>query len=129
LKPSSRKTGKRKAITSSKDGSDESSDGIIQIRCTSKKVATKRARRSVEVEEEVVEEDEDTLEAANTVDECSASLREKHEEDGDYDEPVSFLCWIWWYFTQRELKKDTDGIDLEHIHHAALPEGIKTKKK
>jgi hypothetical protein len=54
-------------------------------------VATKCARCSVEVEEEVVEEDEDTLEAANTVDECSTSLRETHEEDGDYDEPVSFL--------------------------------------
>jgi hypothetical protein len=90
-KPSSRKTGKRKAITSSEDGSDESSDGIIQIRRTSKKVATKRARCSVEVEEEVIEEDEDTLEATNTVDECSTSLRETHEEDGDHDEPVSFL--------------------------------------
>lgn len=53
-------------------------------------MATKRAWHSVEVEEEVVEEDEDTLEATNTVDEeCSA--RETHEEDGDYDKPVSFL--------------------------------------
>ena len=52
-------------------------------------MATKRAWRSVEVEEEVIEEDENALEAANTVDECSA--REMHEEDGDYDEPVSFL--------------------------------------
>lgn len=53
-------------------------------------MATKHARCSVEVKEEVIEEDENTLEATNTVDEeCSA--RETHEEDGDYDEPVSFL--------------------------------------